>query len=165
MNIRLGYVQLDSWFYPKGRDGRWQSGDALGGGTYLYEASRGLFPDGLGAFHDQLGLPLITHNRWIDAQSPYRKTHAMSGNVSVDSKLWSDWMEYLRASGVRAYEQDWLSGPAAPARDLTSGELFMDAMARAAANAGITLQYCNTACRCRGIFCRGRAIPISRPFA
>ena len=26
MNIRLGYVQLDSWFYPKGRDGTWNSG-------------------------------------------------------------------------------------------------------------------------------------------
>src|SRR5262249_3643145 len=29
-HIRLGYVQLDSWFYPKGASGRWQSS---GGGT------------------------------------------------------------------------------------------------------------------------------------
>ena len=70
--------------------------------------------------------------RWIDDHSPYRKKHAISGNVSVDPRLWADWMRYLRASGVRAYEQDWLSGPAVPERNLTSGELFMDAMAKAA---------------------------------
>ena len=58
MNIKLGYVQLDSWFYPKGHEGKWKSADPLGGGTYLYEASRELFPDGLGAFQKQLGLPL-----------------------------------------------------------------------------------------------------------
>ena len=65
MNIKLGYVQLDSWFYPKGHEGKWKSADPLGGGTYLYEASRELFPDGLGAFQKQLGLPLVTHNRWM----------------------------------------------------------------------------------------------------
>ena len=51
--IRLGYVQLDSWFYPKGHEGRWQSAD---GGTYLYEASRDLFPEGLAAFQRKLGM-------------------------------------------------------------------------------------------------------------
>jgi len=142
MNIKLGYVQLDSWFYPKGHEGKWKSADPLGGGTYLYEASRELFPDGLGAFQKQLGLPLVAHNRWIDDHSPYRKKHAISGNVSVDPRLWADWMRYLRASGVRAYEQDWLSGPAVPERNLTSGELFMDAMAKAAGKEGIALQYC-----------------------
>jgi hypothetical protein len=142
MNIRLGYVQLDSWFYPKGRDGIWNSADPLRGGTYRYEASRELFPDGLAAFRRRLGLPLVVHNRWIDAHSPYRTTRAMSGNVSTDPALWAAWMRYLRESGVRVYEQDWLSGPAAPARDLTSGELFMDTMARAAAKEGLALQYC-----------------------
>jgi hypothetical protein len=115
-NVRLGYVQLDSWFYPKGHDGKWKSADPLGGGTYVYAASTELFPDGLGAFQRRLGLPLITHNRWIDAKSPYRGKYAISGNVSVDRQLWADWMRYLRASGVRGYEQDWLSGPALPAR-------------------------------------------------
>jgi hypothetical protein len=142
MNIPLGYVQLDSWFYPKGHKGTWRSGDPLGGGTHRYEASPELFPDGLAAFQRQLDLPLITHNRWIDAASPYRKTHAISGNVSIDPALWAEWMRYLRASGVRAYEQDWLSGPAMPARDLTAGERFMDLMAQAAEKAGLALQYC-----------------------
>src|SRR5262249_22180635 len=92
MNIRLGYVQLDSWFYPKGRDARWNSADPLRGGTYLYEASTDLFPGGLAAFQRSLEVPLIAHNRWIDTQSPYRRKYAMSGNVSVDPRLWTAWM-------------------------------------------------------------------------
>jgi hypothetical protein len=142
MKIPLGYVQLDSWFYPKGHEGKWKSADPLGGGTYRYEASRELFPDGLSAFQRRLDLPLIAHNRWIDAASPYRKSHAVSGNVPIDPALWADWMRYLRAAGVRTYEQDWLSGPAVPARDLTAGERFMNAMAAAAAKEGLALQYC-----------------------
>ena len=142
MKIPLGYVQLDSWFYPKGHEGKWQSEDPLGGGTFLYEASNELFPDGLKAFQKQLGVPLIAHNRWIDERSPYRAKYAMSGNVTTDPRLWVRWMRYLHASSVRAYEQDWLSGPAVPERDLLSGELFMDAMAHAAKQAEITLQYC-----------------------
>jgi hypothetical protein len=142
MNIRLGYVQLDSWFYLKGHEGRWRSSDHLGGGTYLYAASKELFPEGLAAFQKKLGVPLVAHNRWIDDNSPYRKKYSMSGNVSIDPNLWARWMRYLRASGVRTYEQDWLSGPATPERDLSSGDIFMDTMAESARRERISLQYC-----------------------
>jgi hypothetical protein len=141
-HIPLGYMQLDSWFYPKGHEGQWRSNDPLGGGTYLYRAARDLFPKGLANFQRRLSVPLITHNRWIDEQSPYRRTYAMSGNVSTDLRLWNHWMHFLRASGVRTYEQDWLAGPAVPARDLYSGETFMNAMSTTARKAGIALQYC-----------------------
>ena len=142
MRIDLGSMEIDSWFYPKGRDGQWQTSEPLGGGTYLYEASREVFPEGIRAFQQKLGLPLIMHNRWIDENSPYRSKYAMSGNVSVDSALWSEWMRSLASSGVRTYEQDWLSGPAQPERTLEDGERFMDLMAEAAEREGITLQYC-----------------------
>jgi len=142
MGIKLGYVQLDSWFYPKGHDGRWKSDDPLGGGTYRYEASADLFPSGLAAFQNRLGLPLIAHNRWIDANSPYRARYELSGNVAIDPKLWAEWMQYAHVSGIRTYEQDWLSGPAETRRDLVSGERFMDLMAEAARRKGLTLQYC-----------------------
>ena len=123
--VRLGHVQLDSWLYPKGREGKWRSADPLGGGTYLYQASSEIFPEGLATFQRKLALPLMTHNRWIDAASPYRNSYAISGNVPIDRRLWAEWMRYLRSSGVRGYEQDWLSGPALPAHDLASGEIFM----------------------------------------
>ena len=136
---RLGYIQLDSWFYPKGRRGDWHT---VRDGTYLYEAAPQLFPEGLGAFQKQLGLALMTHNRWLDAHSPYRKKFAISGNVAVDPALWRRWMRYLRGAGVRIYEQDWLSGPALAQRTLDAGERFMDLMAAAAGAEGMTMQYC-----------------------
>ena len=142
MNIRLGYVQLDSWFYLKGHEGRWKNSDHLGGGTYLYEASEELFPEGLATFQRKLRVPLVAHNRWIDDNSPYRRKYSISGNVSIDANLWTRWMRYLRAAGVRTYEQDWLSGPAVPQRNLTSGDIFMDTMAESARREGISLQYC-----------------------
>jgi hypothetical protein len=141
-HIPLGYIQLDSWFYPKGHDGQWRSNDPLGGGTYLYQAAKDLFPEGLSVFQRRINLPLIAHNRWIDARSPYRRRYKMSGNVSTDPRLWAQWMHFLRAAGVRMYEQDWLAGPAVAGRDLYSGEAFMDAMADATRKAAIVLQYC-----------------------
>ncbi len=138
-NQRLGYLQLDSWFYPKGRRGDWR---AVRHGAYLYDAAPELFPDGLGAFQKKLGLPLVTHNRWLDAHSPYRKKFAVSGNVAIDPKLWRRWMRYLRGNGVRIYEQDWLSGPALPQRTLDAGDRFMDSMAAAAGAERMTMQYC-----------------------
>jgi hypothetical protein len=140
-DIGLGYMQLDSWFYRKGRKGEWRSGDTLGGGTYLYEAAPEVFPEGLRAFQRELSLPLVTHNRWIDARSPYRKRYAISGNVATDPALWAKWMRDLRAAGVMTYEQDWLRGEAAAERNLEAGEQFMDAMAAAARRENITLQY------------------------
>lgn len=142
MHVPLGYIQLDSWFYPKGHDGRWRSADPSGGGTYLYKAASDLFPEGLATFQKRLGVALIAHNRWIDEGSPYRRMYAMSGNISTDPQLWSKWMSFLHNSGVRMYEQDWLSGPAVPRRDLRSGEAFMNEMSRAARSERITLQYC-----------------------
>lgn len=140
--IDLGYIQLDSWFYPKGRYGEWRTREHLGGGTYLYEASTQILPEGLSALQESLGLPLIMHNRWIDAHSPYRGRYAISGNVSIDPTLWSEWMRTLRSSGGRTYEQDWLSGPAQPERTPDAGERYFDLMAEAAQREGMTLQYC-----------------------
>jgi hypothetical protein len=140
--LRIGYVQLDSWFYRKGRKGEWRSKDWMGGGTYLYEAAPDLFPDGLPAFQKRLGVKLVTHNRWIDAHSPYRKRYKISGNVATDPALWRRWMRYLKEAGVAIYEQDWFSKLAFPERTLADGETFMDCMADAARREGIALQYC-----------------------
>ncbi len=137
--VGLGYMQLDSWFYRKGARDRWQD---VTKGTYLYEASRELFPNGLAAFQKKLGVPLITHSRWLDKSSPYRERYDISGNVAVDPALWRKWMRYLKSAGVRTYEQDWLSGPALPERTLEAGERFMDAMADASRREGLTLQLC-----------------------
>jgi hypothetical protein len=139
----LGYVQLDSWWYPKGVANNWQ-GDANNsrGGINQFLAEPTLFPHGLAAFRQQLGLPLITHARWIDPVSPYRSQYAMSANVIVDNAYWTNRMAYLNAGGVVTYEQDWLDIRARPALNLHDPPAFMDDMAHSAAARGINLQYC-----------------------
>jgi hypothetical protein len=139
----LGYLQLDSWWYPKGVADTWE-GDATNnrGGLDQYVAESTLFPSGLTAFQQQLGLPLITHCRWVDGASPYRSQYAMSANVIVDPSYWTNRMAYLNAGGVVTFEHDWLDVMALPLMNLTDPPAFMNDMASAAAANGINLQYC-----------------------
>jgi hypothetical protein len=137
--VPIGYVQLDSWFYPKGARQLWNNTE---GGFYEYKAHPTLFPDDLAAFQKELGLPLMTHNRWLDPASPYRTQYATSGNVVTDPKFWVDRMAYLKSSGVVTYEQDWLGFRGMPTMNLTDGPAFMDNMQAAATANGINMQYC-----------------------
>ena len=137
--IPLGYMQLDSWFYPKGPGAQWNdSAD----GIFQYEAAPALFGSSLLSFQQQLGIPLVTHARWIDASSPYRQQYRISGNVSTDPAYWSTVAEYLSNSGVTTYEQDWLSDQAQTAFNLADPDLFLDNMAKAMAPRNLTIQYC-----------------------
>src|SRR5207248_3906073 len=77
--ITLGSMQLDSWWYPKGPDNSWSSH----GGIWQYTAAPALFQPDLASFQAGLGVPLVTHARWIDAASPLRYQYAISGNVAV----------------------------------------------------------------------------------
>lgn len=140
--VPLGYMQLDSWWYPKGSSDSWQGNGTNRGGEYTYRAAPALFPNGLSSFQQALGLPLITHARWIDTSSPYRSQYTMSGDVITSSSFWNSTMSYLKSSGVVTYEQDWLSANAQPHYNLTDPSAFMGNMANSAAAQGITLQYC-----------------------
>ena len=143
MGLPLGYMQLDSWWYRKGESGDWNpKPDQWNFGIHTYEAHPELFPDGLASFRERLGLPLVTHARWIDAKSPYRSKYSISNNVAVDAQYWSDVAAYLKQSGVTTYEQDWLDSRATADFTLADQEAFMDNMARALAANGITMQYC-----------------------
>lgn len=143
LGLPAGYVQLDSWWYRKGSVGTWEGNGTDRGGTYLYEADPTLFPAGLSAFQKSLALPLMTHNRWIDAASPYRSQFKMSVNVSTDPAFWDQIATYLQGAGVTSYEQDWLNELAvASTTNLIDQDAFMDNMARAMAAHGISIQYC-----------------------
>jgi hypothetical protein len=136
--VPLGYMQLDSWFYPKGANADWKKFD----GIYEYVADKDIFPDGLKAFQQQLGLPLVTHSRWIDPKSPYRSRYRMSGNVVVDPRYWETVAGYLQDAHVLTYEQDWLDERAQSAFNLLDPAAFMDEMAQALRGQKLTIQYC-----------------------
>ena len=137
--IPLGYMQLDSWFYLKGSSADWT---ANGSGLYQYIAAPALFPDGLPGFQANLGLPLVTHNRWIDGSSPYRSQYTMSNDVSVDPAFWNNIIGYIHGAHVMTYEQDWLNDNALPAMNLNDPPAFMNNMASACSSNGLEMQYC-----------------------
>jgi hypothetical protein len=157
--IPIRYLQLDSWWYsktttgPDGKPGADKKSNKLPagewnryGGLLEYKAHPYLFPDGLDTFQKSIGLPLVTHNRWIDPASPYHQHYQISGVAAVDPKWWSDIADYLKASGIITYEQDWLDhiyqySPAF-STNVETGEAFLDDMSRACEQNGITMQYC-----------------------
>lgn len=145
--IPLGYMQLDSWWYPKGSSDTWQGNGKNRGGIYTYVAAPALFPNGLQAFQQQLGLPLITHARWIDASSPYRTQYTMSNNEPIDPNYWNMIASYLQNGGAISYEQDWLDSLATTATNLADPNTYLGDMASSMAANGLTIQYCSAAPR------------------
>lgn len=157
--IPIRYLQLDSWWYYKsttdadGKPGKDKKSSKLPtgewnryGGLLEYRAHSDLFPNGLDAFQKAIGLPLITHNRWIDPASPYHGRYQIAGIAAVDPKWWESIAHYMKTSGIVTYEQDWLDRIYTYSPEFASkagtGEAFLDNMARACQEQGITMQYC-----------------------
>ncbi len=159
-HIPIRSMQLDSWWYGKGNDNPDGSVDRSKkripelpagtwnrfGGLLQYLPPTDLFPGGLKQFHDSLHLPLITHNRWISRDSPYRTKYKISGIGAVDRRWWTEIMKSISSWGVTTYEQDWLDRIYNYSPEFSSttwaGEDFMDQMAEAARDQGLTVQYC-----------------------
>ena len=139
LSAPIGSLELDSWHYPKGSPPNWTDS---GHGLETFEADPTIFPNGLAAFQQALGLPLITHTRWIDPTSPFHNKYKISGFVATDPQYWKDFAAYLSKSGVQVLEQDWLSGPAVTDFNLTDPDLFLDNMATAMQAAGLSIVYC-----------------------
>jgi hypothetical protein len=155
--IPIRYLQLDSWWYyktytdPAGKTGKPEN-DRLPleewnryGGLIKYEAHPSLFPEGLAAFQQRVGLPLIAHNRWIDPASPYHQRYRISGFAALDPEWWREIIGYLSSAQVVTYEQDWLNviyehSPELAA-SLEAGDAFTGGMARAAQEKGLSMQY------------------------
>lgn len=135
----ISSMELDSWHYPKGRPPSWTNN---GSGVDSFQADSSIFPKGLAAFQQTLGLPLIVHTRWIDANSGIRDRYKVSGNVAVDPQYWKDYAKYLSDSGVQVLEQDWLSGPAIADFNLADSDAFLDNMAAAMKAGGLGIVYC-----------------------
>jgi len=156
--IPLGYFQLDSWWYqkstrePDGKPGKDKKVESLPagrwnryGGTMDYTADPDLFPQGLAAFQKDIGVPLVTHGRWVDRESPYQKQYRFSGVAAIDPAYWNDRAAYLATNGVVCYEQDWLDRiyfNSEMPRVIGVGDAFADGMAAACAKHGLVMQYC-----------------------
>lgn len=136
--IKLGSIQLDSWWYPKGPDNSWASP----GGIWTYNVSPAVFRTDLATVHTALGVPLTTHARWIDPKSPLHDHYTISGNAATDPAYWEDVATYLKDSGVTTYEQDWLGAQAQTEFNLTDPYAYLNNMAASTAKRGMSMQYC-----------------------
>lgn len=110
IGVPYGYLQLDSWWYFKA------PGVGLNpwGGVTSWTPQPEMFPSGLEAFQQELGLPLILHNRWFAPENDYEAEYdfvedegphmALPANRAVFDALMADAVRW----GAFTYEQDWL---------------------------------------------------------
>jgi len=150
-DIPFGYFQIDSWWYPKASKRKGLL--SATGGAILWEPLPGLFPQGLTVFQEELGVPLVAHNRWYDVNSPYCERYecAPGGgtkdtNLPIEPAFWDEIMDNAASYGVAVYEQDWLHLQISRIPWLRNGmgnaNLWFDTMVNAAAARGLTFQLC-----------------------
>ena len=149
--IPYNYFQINSWWYPKAKE--LEGVPKARGGCMVWEPKKDMFPAGLDGFVDELGLPLVAHNRWYDKLTPYCDEYECVYGVGkkeaalpVDPEFWDEIMDNALLYGVSVYEQDWLLTQYDMIPWLTSGignaESWYDAMIEAADGHGLTMQIC-----------------------
>ena len=142
--IPYGYFQLDSWWYFK------TPGLLSPGGLIRWEPQPQMFPDGLTAFQEQLGLPLVAHNRWFAIENDYVDDYEFVFDTEmalpVKRDLFDHFIDDAVAWGIETYEQDWLMaqffGLAYLRNHVAHAEDWMAHINDAAAARGLTVQLC-----------------------
>ncbi len=146
--IPYGYFQIDSWWYFK------EDVDAISGlitgGVTAWEPQPVFFPDGLAAFRQRLGLPLIAHNKWFAVANAYQAEHPFvvgeKCSLPTDRGPFDLFMQHCVEWGIETYEQDWLWNqysylPWLRQRVGRASQWMAD-LAGAAADHGRTMQEC-----------------------
>ena len=165
--VPIGSVQLDSWFYPHEtlRPVSEEGAPVVPPtGMLRWEPREDLFPEGFTRLRERLGgLPLVFHSRHFSSKSPYFETYAAwrdgayahpagaergTGDVaSADAGALVDLLiEQAAGWGAVTYEQDWMVESFLGVRGLREApgraREWQEAMDRAAAERGMTLQWC-----------------------
>lgn len=151
--VRLGAVQLDSWFYPHVELRPFDTDDWVVPPSALvsWEPRDDVLPEGIAALADRLGdPPLVAHIRHLSA------TAAITGEVPV----WVDgdvavpatpegyerWLDQCVAWGVETFEHDWMVEVFHAVRQLRSrpgrARAWQEGIDAAARERGITTQWC-----------------------
>lgn len=144
--IPFGYFQIDSWWYFK--DGT--AGLFPPAGLVRWEPRPEVFPEGLEAFQQALGLPLVAHNRWFDSVNDYLDEYefVIEGDMALPTGqgVFDRFMADAKRWGVFTYEQDWLVtqywGLSYLRSHVDHAADWMGHMDAAAAGQGLTMQLC-----------------------
>ena len=148
-SIPFQYLQIDSWWYYKGANG----------GVKNWTAMPGIFPGSPNSvrnlYKNVNGWPIVAHNRYWSSDTDYAKQNGGDFNFVIDgsyalpndSKFWHHLLSHAQMEwNLIVYEQDWLDNEFAGLKDLETdlflGRQWLVDMGEAAAQLGITIQYC-----------------------
>ena len=115
LNIPFGHWQLDSWFYPK--DGAVNRGGG-GGAVVNWTSMDSVFPSGMVAFQNSIGLPMVMHNRQFSATSDYIKHwkdiewYTTGPRAAIPHNPEIFYRKFFTQQvgwGLSMYEQDWMN--------------------------------------------------------
>ncbi len=144
LRIPMKYFQLDSWWYKKSCSQSWSANG--GAGIYDWRAHLAVFPNGLGAFHTRMGVPLFCHHRWYQTgctpPSPVVGQWGLSGGLPIKYAAWQYILDHAPDSGIATFEQDWLDNNALVAQHIGDLDSAMGNMATVCAAYSMDQQYC-----------------------
>jgi hypothetical protein len=152
--VPVAAVQIDSWFYPHEtlRPVSTEGAPVVPPtGMLRWEPREDLFPEGFVRLRQRLGgLPIIFHSRHFSSQSPYFEEQAAwrDGGYAhpEDPALYELLLEQAAGWGAISYEQDWMVESFLGVRGLRAApgraRAWQEGMDRAAAERGMTLQWC-----------------------
>jgi len=159
LGVPFGHWQFDSWFYPK--DGSVNAGG--GGGSVLnWTSMDSVFPSGMAAIQQKLGVPMVMHNRQWSDKSDYVKNwpeikwygpkdsaEPSEFAMAVDpAQFFTKFFTQQEGWGLTMYEQDWMNkeydGVKALQTNISLGDMWLHGMAIGAGSPGSerTIQYC-----------------------
>ncbi len=142
--IPYRYFQIDSWWYYTKKPG------LVVEGAKRWAPRPEVFPQGLAAFRERLGLPLIAHTRWFAPDNEHAKVFPfiIEDRVAIPQgrAFFDRVMSEAKSWGIETYEQDWLMPQFWWMDHLRNGvdhtETWLKNMDDAAADNGLTMQIC-----------------------
>jgi len=149
----VGSVQLDSWFYPHVESRPFDTDEWVVPPTAMlaWEPRADVLPDGIAALRDRLrDPPLVAHIRHLASDAPIAKEVPVhiDGPYAVPAtpEGYERWLDQCVAWGVETFEHDWLVevffGVEGLRREPGRARAWQEGIDRAAADRGITLQWC-----------------------
>jgi hypothetical protein len=146
-------VQLDSWFYTHEVLRPFDTDDWVvpPTGMMRWEPRDDILPGGIGALRERLGdPPLMTHCRHLSSSSPYVEEFACWTDADrahpQGPALYERLLDQCVTWGVEVFEHDWLVECFLGVRGLREApgraHAWQAGIDRAAAERGITLQWC-----------------------
>jgi hypothetical protein len=151
--VRIGAVQLDSWFYPHAelRPFNTEEWEVPPTAMVSWEERSDILPEGIAALRDGLGNPpLVAHIRHLSVDSPMADTAPTWRDPPYAApstpEAYERWLDQCVTWGVETLEHDWMVEVFFGVRGMRSrpgrATAWQEGIDAAARERGITLQWC-----------------------